>query len=352
LDYVVHINNGSGEARPIVLGLLPGEETIFNLKVINHGAPSNISLEASDPLIKAVRLKRPDHYVVMEENIPIMARMPESVDRLEGKIILTSNGGSNSVPISLINDSESNLENDPNYDSKNELEEHEGYRDYRGDAELSEAKRAVSDEDEDGNEDIDYTENKNGWDGEDEGVDRDKGISEDEEIGENEGIDEIYEDDESAEKRREPEEEAERIRFSRHKDLQSYRGASRSTVANLGDSQDLPDTYREPSAYNDYGRVPAGAPVESDGQVDGQEDEAGPEPELPEHEANRGLFSLAGQGQALQLQVVPAVILVSLVAALVLTFYTGSIPEFPGALASSILIVTLIIYGAATLLKA
>ncbi len=338
MDYVVHINNGSGEARPIVLSLLPGEETIFNLKVINHGAPSNISLEASDPLIKAVRLKRPDHYVVMEENIPIMARMPESINRLEGKIILTSNGGSSSVPISLVNDSENNLENDPNYDSNRESGEHEGYRD---DDELSEAKREISDEDEDDSEDIDGT----------------------------------YEDNESAEERREPEEKAERIRFSRHKDLQSYRAASRSTAADLRDPQNLPDTYREPSVHNDgghsgndghnsyggydnhdsydsYGRVPAGVPLESDGQVDIQEDGARPEPELYEHETNRGLFSLFGHGQALQLQVIPAVILVSLVAALVLTFYTGSIPEFPGALASSILIVTLIIYGAATLLKA
>ncbi len=52
------------------------------------------------------------------------------------------------------------------------------------------------------------------------------------------------------------------------------------------------------------------------------------------------------------MQVIPAVIFLGLVSALVLTFITESIPEFPGALVSSILIVTLIIYGAATLLKA
>ena len=76
MDHVVHINNGSGAARPIVLRLLPGEETIFNLKVVNHGEPSNISLQASSPVFKAVRLRKPNHYVVMEETIPIMARMP------------------------------------------------------------------------------------------------------------------------------------------------------------------------------------------------------------------------------------------------------------------------------------
>jgi hypothetical protein len=52
------------------------------------------------------------------------------------------------------------------------------------------------------------------------------------------------------------------------------------------------------------------------------------------------------------IQIAPTIILLSLIVALVLTFYTESIPEYPGALASSILIVTLITYGAATLLKA
>ena len=58
-------------------------------------------------------------------------------------------------------------------------------------------------------------------------------------------------------------------------------------------------------------------------------------------------FSLTGLIQA-----VPIIIFLTLIAALVLTFVTGVIPEFPGALASSILMVTLIIYGAAKLLKA
>ena len=58
-------------------------------------------------------------------------------------------------------------------------------------------------------------------------------------------------------------------------------------------------------------------------------------------------FSLTGLIQA-----VPIIILLILIATLVLTFVTEIVPEFPGALASSILMVTLIIYGAARLLKA
>jgi len=52
------------------------------------------------------------------------------------------------------------------------------------------------------------------------------------------------------------------------------------------------------------------------------------------------------------LQIIPAAIFLALVAILILTFIMEAVPEFAGALASSILIVTLIIYGAATLLKA
>ena len=58
-------------------------------------------------------------------------------------------------------------------------------------------------------------------------------------------------------------------------------------------------------------------------------------------------FSLTGLIQA-----VPVIIFLTLISALVLTFVTEIVPEFPGALASSIMMVTLIIYGTARLLKA
>jgi hypothetical protein len=89
---------------------------------------------------------------------------------------------------------------------------------------------------------------------------------------------------------------------------------------------------------------------------DGPQDYAGAEPpgegEPEGREAFPLLDRLGGYGGQATMQVIPAAIFLALVIALVLTFITESIPEFPGALASSILIVTLIIYGAATLLKA
>jgi hypothetical protein len=344
LDYVVHINNGSREIRPIVLRLLPGEETIFNLKVVNHGEPSNISLEASDPLIKAVRLKRPDHYVVMEENIPIMARMPERVPRLEGELLLTSSAGESVVPISLV----------------------------------SESAGFGADRDQD-TEDMHRLADENLSDIEDrEGEDRD-GVDEVRELDEDDGeADEAREGD--ASEVGGAREDAERIRFSRQKDLQSYRAASRSrSTVDFGNSQGHQE-QQGGSSYGNYGNETGykkgheggseqrnegsyGQSYErSYGQSYGQSQDQSyeqvphisPEDEGSEENPKEGLMDrlLTMRLDRESIQIAPTIILLSLIVALVLTFYTESIPEYPGALASSILIVTLITYGAATLLKA
>jgi hypothetical protein len=83
--------------------------------------------------------------------------------------------------------------------------------------------------------------------------------------------------------------------------------------------------------------------------------EANPEPVVPDdgYLDQDGLdFELDKFGPFGLTQIIPMVIFLALLFVLILTFITYSIPEFPGALGSSILIVTLIIYGAATLLKA
>lgn len=279
MDYVIHINNGNETVKPIVLRLLPGEETIFNLKVVNHGEPSNISLEASDPVFKAVRLNKPDRYVVMEETVSIMARMPANMARLDGEILLSSSAGESRVPISLRREPE-----DPgdDLDDPGVL----GDPDLKDDLESDESDLA-----EDGNEDGDDLE----------------------EIEQN-GKPDVEEE----------EGEVRRIKFSRDRDLQRYRSASRpgTTAGNQGDKKEL-STEAAPETAD-----------EEDGYPDRQ----------------GGIFdNFEGWGA---LQVIPAVILLLIIVVLALTFITESIPEFPGALASSILIVTLIIYGAATLLKA
>jgi hypothetical protein len=306
LDYVIHINNGSETVKPIVLRLLPGEETIFNLKVVNHGEPSNISLEASDPVFKAVRLNKPDHYVVMEETVPILARMPANKARLDGEILLSSSAGESRVPISLRREPE-----DPGDDLDDP--------DVLGDPDLKD--NPVSDE-------SDLAEE---WS-------EDESEAKDEDGDDFEEIEQIEKPDEE-----EDDGEVRRIKFSRDRDLQRYRSASRpgTTAGNLEDKRELSAEAEASASLPGYeGRVypfPSEAAPETADEEDDYPDRQG------------GIFdNFEGWGA---MQVIPAVIFLLIIVVLALTFITASIPEFPGALASSILIVTLIIYGAATLLK-
>ncbi|MGB5099130.1 MAG: hypothetical protein WBN94_00825 [Methanothrix sp.] len=395
LDHVVHINNGNGAARPIVLRLLPGEETIFNLKIVNHGEPSNVSMQASSPVLKAVRLKKPDRYVVMEEIIPILARMPDNKKRLDGEILLSSRSGESRVPITLLRDSE-----DPGDDLEDPGPQ--------GDEELKD------DEEEDEDED------------EDEGENEDRDV--------------------------EVEKEPRRIAFSRDKDLQRYRSATRQQRAGgieshgekrgqkpavsrvdkdrgdagsvenryydngegrndddynrveprfnariddrfvdpgnrqdeslrfipqkvpLGEQDEREEVWKEEEGtedrkdgwkrsatgyedrYQGFRQDPDGESREIPVSASDREERASEAPEEPEAyvEQDEGAEAvyLDKLGAFGALKIIPAATFLALVIVLVLTFITESIPEFPGALASSILIVTLIIYGAATLLKA
>jgi len=409
MDWVVHINNGSMEAKPIVLRLLPGEETIFNLKVVNHGEPSNISLEASNPVFKAVRLRKPDHYVVMEETIPIMARMPSNKSRLEGEILLTSSSGESRVPITLLRDSED--PGDDLEDPKLQVDEDLPDEQYgnRSDA---------FDDDED--EDLEPIEAKDGNSREDDGSDDDLDDKSEDRSEDNSDDDE--DDYDRVVPRRDPssdedEREPRRIVFSKDQDLQRYRSATRSKSqgANANDNADdlMPyidrgepaeapeDSFMEGQrrfrdrlagreaidpGFIDEGKVedrpdspltslpsspsqdgyqtfrpnPESGPV-GYGRGSGHSSEYPSSDESPsenyesegDYLENGGPGGLFGNFRDIgALQIIPIVIFLALVVVLVLTFITESIPEFPGALGSSILIVTLIIYGAATLLKA
>jgi hypothetical protein len=361
LDYVVHINNGSEAAKPIVLRLLPGEETIFNLKVVNHGDPSNVSLEASDPVFKAVRLKKPDHYVVMEETIPVMARMPDREKRLDGEIVLTGSKGISRVPIYLLRDSE-----DPGIDLDDPRVQ--GDEDLKDDSEYE------------GDDDSGLDENDDDIDDEDESVAR---KADKDRIEDSEDEDREEDDFDKIEQVRElepaEEKEVKRIVFSRDRDLQRYKSATRPSnteepliepkvrrseehvnyriedkiegqienkIEESATGQRVPPEHQ--TDYQDFRQTPSYVsqeiPTSSETNLGDAEERDGYE----DHE--EGLID--NFGGISSLQIIPSIIFMALIFVLVITFVTGTIPEFPGALASSILIVTLIIYGAATLLKA
>jgi hypothetical protein len=280
--------------------------------VVNHGDPSNISVDTSPPLIKAMRLKRANHYVEMEERIPVLARMPNNVDRLDGEIVVTSENGTSKVPISLVNEAEGS--------GKDEED--------RDDGEEPSVRELEDDEREDGLED--------------EPEDKDS-------------------------------RDASESYFASDKDVQNYRSASRRRGVS---SDGMVSRRTGPQDYDSSINYEKASPSSREDSRSQRSQEYGPahglENEAPyyskdsdessasetsyqsseevEDEGSEGLFGLDRAGNLIQ--IIPGIMLILIIAVLVLTFYTETIPEFLGALASSILIVTLIIYGAATLLKA
>ena len=406
MDHEVHINNGGKDAPPIIFHLLPGEETIFNLKVINHGPPAKISLQASSPVFKAVRLKTPDHNIISEETIPVLARMPMDKGRLDGEIILSAEGSESRVPITLLCDSE-------DIDDLNDT------------AVMPDVGEDIMAEDEDGEREGEY--------------------EDDEEYEEDSRRGEPYPAEDEGDIERDSRKKQSRISFSMDADLERYRssrgrkrpgGAAEGPEDGAGEEGDeerhfiprystrIDDSFvdkgsrkgqpqsecPEPTATSGQDGVEPGmredkaAAAEEDRAEEQvwQEEQVSHEVEVrlgysqltdiesreiihqaerdemnllesveseeygPGHgyegsgddetENRSSGYALLGRMDAFSLtgliQAVPVIIFLTLIAALVLTFVTEIVPEFPGALASSILMVTLIIYGAARLLKA
>lgn len=298
-----------------MLRLLPGEETIFELRVVNHGDPSNISVDASPPLIKAMRLKRSNHYVELEEVIPVLARMPDDVERVDGELLVTGESGTTRVPISLVGEAE---------DSEREGTDEE----YEADS-------------------LEIKDDYDGYDSEDKEEGSEEGEPPDQ------GAD--YSGDQAYQNYRPP---------------PSRRGVTGDGVAT--ERRDRRDYGPRAGGGNEDGRYwsdPGGlrrssqdynqpyvAEKEVPYQTLGSDDYSGQEisyqspDEVVEDDAEpkSGLFGL----DIVSEQILPIIMFFMIIVVLALTFYTSTIPEFLGALTSSILIVTLIIYGAATLLKA
>lgn len=318
MDHVVHINDGSAgaEVKSIVLRLIPGEEETLRLKVVNRGRPSNISLEIGGQIIEAMHPERQEQYVAEEETIPVIVRMPD-VDRLEGELLLAGEEGRSSVPVTLIRDSESEGDGESNSSWGERMEFTDKERE-----EIEERAEKVDDEDLENLEDSDASSVEGAGDADDT-------------------------DDES--------EESSRIKFSRDKDLERYRASRRNRGIADYRAADYRDQRGDVQAQSEEALSREHEYADSTGDRDRDAENAADDaaedtvPGFGEGARSR-LFEFSGDKSALL--AVPTILLVALIALLILTFYSESIPEFSGALASSMLIVTLIIYGAATLLKA
>jgi hypothetical protein len=274
--------------------LLPGEETSLGLKLVNQDAPASLSLEACGPIVGAVSPEKKDHYVAGEEMIQIRIRMPD-VERLEGALLLSGSGGNGNVPVTLIRDAEGIMSDTSGLEERMEFIDEEDVEE--------------ESEEEEGEEGI--------------------------QSADHEDVEDLEDTDRSAQ---EEQEDVSSIRFSKEKDLERYRASKR---------RDRPADQKA-AHYNEPGY---GCPSEDAQSYERaefvEEEQTSPS---ADNKALSSLFDLGSDKSTLL--AVPAAMLVALIALLVLTFYSESIPEFTGALASSMLIITLIIYGAATLLKA
>lgn len=401
MDHVVRIDGGDEIKEPIVLHLLPGEETIFNLVLINDKEPLDISLLASDPVINVLRFRKQDSHVKGRQIIPIFARMPEDTDRLEGEIILQSRSGESRVPITILQDSV------PFERPGRSLPMAQSRRLGRP-ASRARVREIVPAEEEDAEDRREGGENPDlngigldmidpidpdGLDEEGEGRSHDLDGSTDDQDTEfipvGGGQSEVGEKEDGY------------ISFSKDADLERYRSARR--VRRVEDLSGADDYFAADDNISgdddpDFSHHPRrGQGLQSDwteridrgdrnteslfGQRAGRRAVHGAE--LGNDELNKQFDpDSISSGEMIEegiekgteegieggieegieeddfgsaigaMQIIPAIIFLGLVSTLVLTFITESIPEFPGALVSSILIVTLIIYGAATLLKA
>lgn len=231
MEYVIRINDsaGEGEPEPISLRLPPGGSDEIRLRVVNLGEPTNLAVKTDQSILRYVKPEKTNHYIVLEETIPISVRMPETAETVSGDLLLSTDITTKKIPVTL---------------------EADGYRDDSLDADGDLMEKESRD---------DYSD---GYDAE----------AEDEEDRSDEGY---YKSD----------------RYYRH---DSWTGAR---------EEESIDRY-EP-AYSRY-----------------------------------------------SMDLVPAaIILGATIILMVLTFHTRTLPLFPGALATSMMIVSLIIYGTATILR-
>ncbi|HWQ20616.1 MAG TPA: hypothetical protein VN455_12610 [Methanotrichaceae archaeon] len=403
MTHVIHINDGVGVAKPIVLHLLPGAEDILEIQVMNHGEPTNIFLEASSSLKKAVRFKKANHFLEQETIVPVLVKMPSKTDRLDGEILVDSDESINRVPITLVREGA---------DSGDDIQDDDD------DAPRGRSRGGDDEEDDDG-DDLDHARGRNAdySDGDYDSDSNSDGGRQDED-------DEESDDDLDGNGHREFKSYGDVPDFSEpstYKITQVQKSAPRYKITQAVKAQptvqemEYPDSspsydqrsgdrrsggrrsrdqrsgnqaYEEPgeSSYDSYADSSNDRPYDAPDQEGSWDDSSSGDSSYdPGQSSDEGSDSGAyddgardssydgssydssydtGQGGEdygqegqersgfLPLPVAPLLMLVLLVAMLVMTFYSGTIPEFTGALISSILIVTLIIYGAATLLKA
>ncbi|NYT00564.1 MAG: hypothetical protein GKB99_02425 [Methanocellales archaeon] len=88
------INSIEFDIKELTIPLRPGDETSFEIKVINYGTPTHIYLSATEDIKDKITFLSHNPYVRYEETIPIVARLPRDGKALyAGEIVVTTGYG-------------------------------------------------------------------------------------------------------------------------------------------------------------------------------------------------------------------------------------------------------------------
>lgn len=103
MEYVIRINDsaGEGEPEPISLRLPPGGSDEIRLRIVNLGEPANLVVKTDQSIIRYVKPEKVNHYIVLEETIPISVRMPETAEMVSGDLLLITDTTTKRIPVTL-----------------------------------------------------------------------------------------------------------------------------------------------------------------------------------------------------------------------------------------------------------
>ncbi|ATZ61755.2 MAG: hypothetical protein BME93_02665 [Methanosarcinales archaeon Met12] len=96
----IHINRREAnsiefDVQELIIPLNPGEETSFNIKVINYGMPTHVHLSATGDIRDKITFQSHNPYVRYEEDVPIIAKIPRGeTEFYTGEIVVTTGYGS------------------------------------------------------------------------------------------------------------------------------------------------------------------------------------------------------------------------------------------------------------------
>ncbi|MDH7596191.1 MAG: hypothetical protein QHG98_00390 [Methanothrix sp.] len=129
MEYVIRINDsaGEGEPEPISLRLPPGGSDEIHLRVVNLGEPTNLVVKTDQGIIRYVKPEKMNHYIVLEEMIPISVRMPETAETVSGDVLLITDTATKKIPVTL--EADGMYRDDSEDEGLRENESHDDYGD-------------------------------------------------------------------------------------------------------------------------------------------------------------------------------------------------------------------------------